>query len=142
MCSTHTQFFVTNIMTKWLISRDSLCTCNRLKRGIIIPKIVNVPIHNSGMINIYITNSGTYLMPCIFGFKHEPFCPCQLINIKNSELDNLICPECTEKFRLDCVDLLRCEKENWTGDFNDFVGILIEERLMHLRQKQIGTCRQ
>ena len=84
------------------------------------------------IINIYIANSGTFLMPCIFGFNHQPLCPCQLINVKGSELDNLICSDCIDKFRLDYDDFLSRESKNWTGDFDDFLSILIEDSLMNL----------
>ena len=32
-------------------------------------------------------------------------------------------------------------KETWTGDFADFLGVLIEDRLMHLRHTHIHTCK-
>lgn len=79
-------------------------------------------------------------MPCIFGFNHQPLCPCQLINVKDSELDDLICSDCINKFRLDYEDFLSRESKNWTGDFDDFLGILIEDSLMNLRYHHIRTC--
>jgi hypothetical protein len=80
-------------------------------------------------------------MPCIFGFKHQPLCPCQLIDVKESELDNLICSDCIDKFTLDYDDFLSREGKNWTGDFDDFLSILIEDRLMNLRYHHIHTCK-
>jgi len=78
----------------------------------------------------------------MFGFEfHETLCPCGLINVKDSELDSFICSDCTEKLRLDYNgDFLGRVRETWTGDFEDFLGVLSEDRLTHLRSKHIHTC--
>ena len=48
----------------------------------------------------------------------------------------------TEKLRLDYNDdFLDCVKQSWRGDFEDFLGVLIEDRLMHLRSKHIHECK-
>ena len=103
--------------------------------------MLHVRTNNTNIINVYIVNSGTFLMPCIFGFNHQPLCPCQLINVKDSELDNLICLNCINKFRLDYDDFLSHESENWTGDFDDFLSTFIEDSLMHLRYNHIHACK-
>lgn len=89
------------------------------------------------MIKVYIRNCGALFMSCIFGLDfHEPICPCQLLGIDNSELDNLVCTTCENKLKSDYLSFSAQERDELTGDFRDFISVLIEKRLMHLRSKR------
>ena len=71
-------------------------------------------------------------MPCIFGFGfHDWFCPCQLVNAKMSDLDELLCSKCKSKFRSEYKTFLSDEKvkSNWDGNLEDFLYVHIESRL-------------
>lgn len=79
-------------------------------------------------------------MPCIFGFKfHGTLCPCQLLNAKYSDNDSLICPRCENRLRLDYDCFANELKEEWP-EFEDFLGEVTLDRLMHLRFEHIDRC--
>lgn len=99
--------------------------------------ICRIPI----VINAYIRYSGTFFMPCIFGFEfHEWFCPCELLYVRPSELCKLICSDCKYQLKTDYETFLNDKKEIWKGDFGDFLGVHIDERLKKLRVMYPELC--
>jgi len=75
-------------------------------------------------------------MPCIFGFGfHEKFCPCELVN-KSSDLGQLVCDQCNFLLQLEYGRFTSSpNQKDWDGDFQDFVGVFIEDRLKILEYR-------
>lgn len=81
---------------------------------------------------------------CIFGFDHHGwFCICDLVNVDPYSRIRLICDECSRKFRGIYESSLASLKSNgWDGQFEDFLSILMEEKLKYIRDMplQIFDC--
>jgi hypothetical protein len=87
-------------------------------------------------------HSGTFLMPCIFGFEfHDWFCPCELLYVRPSELGRLICSDCKYQLKTDYETFLNDKKESWNGDLEDFLAVHIDERLKKLRVMYPELCK-
>lgn len=72
---------------------------------------------------------------CIFGFTfHKWFCLCDLVNITPSDKMLLICDKCSGKFKnqYECF-LTHPENSDWKGEFEDYLSILMEEKMIHIR---------
>jgi hypothetical protein len=82
------------------------------------------------------------MLPCIFGFNfHDWFCPCELLYIRPSELGRLICSDCKYQLENDYEIFLNDRKEDWNGDFEDFLAVHIDERFKNLRMIYPESCK-
>ena len=94
------------------------------------------------LINLYITHSSTYLMPCIFGFGfHASFCPCDLLMTDESHLLDVVCPNCKRRLRCQYNAVLNDKEVNvvWE-DFNDFVYSRVNEQLHEICASYPQSC--
>lgn len=77
-------------------------------------------------------------MPCIFGFGTHDFCPCYLLNIDESRLSNLVCPDCEHRLR--CQYKASLDKKQWEDSFDNFVAFWIDDRLHEISATYPGCC--
>jgi hypothetical protein len=86
------------------------------------------------VINVYMRRSGTFLMPFIFGFEfHDRLCHCELLYVRPYYVDHLIGSHYKYQLNRDYEVFLVEQKEGWTGDFEDFLAVHIDERFRNLR---------
>jgi hypothetical protein len=72
-------------------------------------------------------------MPCLFGYRHETFNLCDLLDTENLADNKLICSKCAREYRRDYEMILRDEKmEDYDGGFDDFLSTIVEQELIDI----------